>query len=130
MAEALKVEHQVQRGLKSSLISIASNFALAMCKCVAGSLGHSFVLVADGIESLADVFSSYAVYFGLRVAIKPPDKDHPYGHGKAEPIAAVVVSLALAVAGSRLRSRAFSAFALHTRFLAPTHYGFCSAWLW
>ena len=99
MAEALKVEHEVERGLRSSLVSIASNFALAMCKCVAGALGHSFVLVADGIESLADVFSSYAVYFGLRVAIKPPDKDHPYGHGKAEPIAAVVVSLALAVAG-------------------------------
>ncbi len=99
MAEALKVERQVQRGLRSSLVSIASNFALAMCKCVAGLFGHSFVLVADGIESLADVFSSYAVYFGLRVAIKPPDKDHPYGHGKAEPIAAVVVSLALAAAG-------------------------------
>jgi len=99
MAEALKVERQVQRGLKSSLVSIVSNFALAMCKCVAGFLGHSFVLVADGIESLADVLSSYVVYFGLRVAIKPPDKEHPYGHGKAEPIAAVVVSLALAVAG-------------------------------
>ena len=99
MAEALKVEHQVQRGLRSSLVSIASNFALAMCKCVAGFVGHSFVLVADGIESLADVFSSSAVYFGLRVAIKPPDKEHPYGHGKAEPIAAVVVSLALAIAG-------------------------------
>jgi len=99
MADGLKVEHQVERGLRSSLVSIASNFALAMCKCVAGVLGHSFVLVADGIESLADVFSSSAVYFGLRVAIKPPDKDHPYGHGKAEPIAAVVVSLALAVAG-------------------------------
>ena len=99
MAEAFKVERQVQRGLRSSLISIASNFALAMCKCVAGFLGHSFVLVADGIESLADVFSSYAVYIGLRVALKPPDKEHPYGHGKAEPIAAVVVSLALAVAG-------------------------------
>jgi len=99
MAEALKVERQVKRGLKSSLVSIVSNFALAMCKCVAGFLGHSFVLVADGIESLADVLSSYVVYFGLRVAIKPPDKEHPYGHGKAEPIAAVVVSLALAVAG-------------------------------
>jgi len=98
MADALKVERQVQRGLKSSLVSIVSNFLLAMCKCLAGSLGHSFVLVADGIESLADVFSSYAVYFGLRVAMKPPDKDHPYGHGKAEPIAAVAVSLALAFA--------------------------------
>ena len=99
MAEALKVERQVRRGLRSSLVSIAANFSLAMCKCVAGLLGHSFVLVADGIESLADVVSSYAVYFGLRVALKPPDKEHPYGHGKAEPIAAVVVSLALAAAG-------------------------------
>jgi cation diffusion facilitator family transporter len=96
MVDAFEVEHQVQRGLKSSLVSIASNFVLAMCKCLAGFLGNSFVLVADGIESLADVFSSAAVYFGLRFAIKPPDKEHPYGHGKAEPIAAVVVSLALA----------------------------------
>jgi cation diffusion facilitator family transporter len=99
MVDVFEAEHQVQRGLKSSLVSIASNFVLAMCKCLAGLIGHSFVLVADGIESLADVFSSAAVYFGLRVAIKPPDKDHPYGHGKAEPIAAVVVSLALALAG-------------------------------
>ena len=89
----------MQRGLKSSLVSIVSNFVLAMCKCLAGFLGNSFVLIADGIESLADVFSSAAVYFGLRVAIKPPDKEHPYGHGKAEPIAAAVVSLALAAAG-------------------------------
>jgi cation diffusion facilitator family transporter len=98
MVDVFEAEHQVQRGLKSSLVSIASNFVLAMCKCLAGFIGQSFVLVADGIESLADVFSSTAVYYGLRVAIKPPDKDHPYGHGKAEPIAAVVVSLALAVA--------------------------------
>jgi cation diffusion facilitator family transporter len=55
-------------------------------------------LVADGIESFSDVVSSSIVYFGLRFAIKPPDKEHPYGHGKAEPIAAVIVSLALIVA--------------------------------
>ncbi len=77
MAEALKVERQVQRGLRSSLVSIAANFSLAMCKCVAGVFGHSFVLVADGIESLADVLSSSAVYFGLRVAIKPPVETPP-----------------------------------------------------
>jgi cation diffusion facilitator family transporter len=95
----VELEDQIQRGLKSSLVSISSNFALAMCKCLAGFLGHSFALIADGIESLADVFSSAAVYLGLRVAIKPPDKDHPYGHGKAEPVAAVVVALALGAAG-------------------------------
>jgi cation diffusion facilitator family transporter len=93
-----ETERQVRRGLHSSLISIASNFSLAILKCLAGYLGHSFALVADGMESLSDVFSSTVVYFGLRVAIKPPDKDHPYGHGKAEPVAAAAVALAMAAA--------------------------------
>ena len=53
------------------------------------SLGHSYALIADAIESLTDVFSSLIVYFGLRVAMRPPDANHPYGHGKAEPMAAV-----------------------------------------
>jgi cation diffusion facilitator family transporter len=91
-------EKLVQRGLRSSLIGIACNLVLASFKCVAGIAGHSFALVADGIESLSDVVSSSVVYFGLRLAIKPPDQEHPYGHGKAEPIAAVVVSLALIAA--------------------------------
>jgi cation diffusion facilitator family transporter len=99
MDNALETERQVRRGLHSALVSIASNFLLSLCKCVAGFLGNSFALVADGIESLSDVLSSSAVYFGLRFAIKPPDKDHPYGHGKAEPIAAAIVGLALAGAG-------------------------------
>jgi cation diffusion facilitator family transporter len=92
------IERAVQDGLKSSLVGICSNLALAGFKCVAGFLGHSFALIADGIESLSDVVSSTVVFFGLKFAIKPPDKEHPYGHGKAEPIAAVMVSLALIVA--------------------------------
>jgi cation diffusion facilitator family transporter len=55
-------------------------------------------LIADAIESLTDVFSSFIVYFGLRVAMRPPDDNHPYGHGKAEPMAAVLVSAGLLVA--------------------------------
>jgi len=93
-----ETELQVRRGLHSSLISIGANFVLALSKCLAGFIGHSFVLVADGIESLSDVFSSSVVYFGLRFAIKPPDKEHPYGHGKAEPVAAAIVSLAMGAA--------------------------------
>jgi Cation efflux family len=54
---------------------------------VAGFIGDSFALIADGIESLSDVVSSSIVYFGLRLAIKPPDREHPYGHGKGVPIA-------------------------------------------
>lgn len=93
-------EQIVQRGLFSSRISIAVNGLLALLKCAVGVVGHSFALVADGIESFSDVITSAVVYWGLRFAIKPPDKDHPYGHGKAEPIAAAIVGAALLVAGA------------------------------
>ena len=93
-----EADHQVQRGLRSSLISIASNFVLAACKCLVGFAGHSFALFADGVESLSDVFSSAVVYLGLRVALRPPDKEHPYGHGKAEPVAAMIVALGMVLA--------------------------------
>ncbi len=88
----------VEQGTKSTLLGISVNLALGLAKCSAGLLGNSFALVADGLESITDVLSGLVVYFGLKIAVKPPDKDHPYGHGKAEPIASVVVSLALMVA--------------------------------
>lgn len=86
------------RGMQSALLGIGVNLALALAKCSAGLLGRSFALVADGVESLADVFSGLVVYFGLKIATKPPDEDHPYGHGKAEPMAALIVSVALMAA--------------------------------
>jgi cation diffusion facilitator family transporter len=92
------LEEAVHEGMRSSLVGIGSNLALAAFKCMAGFLGHSFALVADGVESFSDVVSSTVVFFGLKFAIKPPDEAHPYGHGKAEPIASIVVSLALIVA--------------------------------
>jgi cation diffusion facilitator family transporter len=85
-------------GTKSALLGIAVNSGLGFAKCATGLLGNSFALVADGLESITDVLSGLVVYFGLRIAAKPPDADHPYGHGKAEPIAALVVSLALMAA--------------------------------
>lgn len=67
-------------------------------KFVAGFAGHSHALTADAVESLADMFSSLVVWQGLVVAAEPADKDHPYGHGKAEPIAAATVSVFLLAA--------------------------------
>lgn len=67
-------------------ISIVGNLIIAVIKGVTGILGNSYALVADAIESTADVFSSIIVFFGLRYAHKPADNDHPYGHGKAEPL--------------------------------------------
>jgi cation diffusion facilitator family transporter len=108
MPTTSKPELDVHRGLHSSLLSIVSNFFLALCKCFAGFIGHSFALVADGIESLSDVFSSTVVYIGLSVALRPPDKMHPYGHGKAEPVSAAIVSLAMAGAAFAIASESVS----------------------
>lgn len=85
--------------MRISLIGMVVNAVLAFAKLVAGILGHSYALVADGVESLADILSSLVVWGGLRIASIPADRDHPYGHGKAEPLAALVVSLMLLGAG-------------------------------
>lgn len=87
-----------KKGIRTTIIGIISSFFLAVIKIVSGVIGNSYALIADGIESLSDIFTSTIVLFGLRVASKPPDENHPYGHGKAEPLAGVVVALALLVA--------------------------------
>ena len=83
----------VAPGLEASGVAIATNVVLAVTKIVTGVVGNSYALVADGIESTADVVSSLVVWSGLRVSARPPDGTHPYGHGKAESIAAVVVAV-------------------------------------
>ena len=74
---------------------MALNLALAVVKFTGGIFGHTYALIADGAESLLDVFSSMLVWAGFRVAARPPDADHPYGHGKAEPLAALGVALVI-----------------------------------
>jgi cation diffusion facilitator family transporter len=113
------VNTAVQRGIRSSILGVIINLGLAIAKCLAGIVGHSFALVADGIESLSDVVSSSVVALGLWFAIKPPDEDHPYGHGKAEPIAAVIVSLALIAAGISIAVESISEIRTPHRLPAP-----------
>ncbi|MCA9324925.1 cation transporter [Candidatus Saccharibacteria bacterium] len=81
--------------MRSTIVGILVNALLAIVKGAAGFLGNSYALVADAIESSADVLSSLIVFSGLRIAAKPRDDNHPYGHGKAEPLAAAIVSIAL-----------------------------------
>jgi len=85
-------------GIRSSLAGVLVNMLLAAVKAIAGILGNSYALVADAIESAFDVASSFVVMGGLKIAAAPPDEDHPYGHGKAEPLAAMVVAVALCTA--------------------------------
>jgi cation diffusion facilitator family transporter len=84
--------------LRATFIGLAVNAVLVGVKLFAGITGQSHALVADAVESLADLFSSVVVWRGLVVAAEPADEDHPYGHGKAEPIAAAIVSSLLLLA--------------------------------
>ena len=87
-------------GLRTSGVGLAANVVLALTKVSAGVLGHSQALIADGIESTADVIGSLVVLGGLLYAARPADADHPFGHGKAESAAGLMVGMSvLAAAG-------------------------------
>jgi cation diffusion facilitator family transporter len=86
------------KGLKTTLIGIIVSAILALIKALGGIFGNSYALIADAIESTADIFTSAMLWFGLKWSAKPADKEHPYGHGKAEALTAAGISLALTIA--------------------------------
>ena len=93
------MDDRYAEGQRASRISLALNGGLALIKLVAGFAGNSYALIADAVESLGDIFSSLIVWGGLAIAAKPADRNHPYGHGKAEPLAALLVAAMLILAG-------------------------------
>ncbi len=84
------------------LVGVAVNAALAAIKILAGFFGNSYALIADGIESTADIVTSLVVWGGLRVSVAPADERHPYGYGKAEALAGIVASVALLAAAGMI----------------------------
>jgi len=80
-----------QSAIKATYFSLIGNVALALIKGTAGVLGNSYALIADAIESTTDIFSSFLVLFGLKYSNRPADENHPYGHGKAEPLITFLV---------------------------------------
>lgn len=99
----MRISHRTRAaaiGIRSTLVGMVTNILLAAVKAIAGILGNSYALVADAIESASDVASSLVVLGGIKIASMPADEDHPYGHGKAESIAALLVSIALCTAAA------------------------------
>ncbi|WP_026950458.1 cation diffusion facilitator family transporter [Algoriphagus mannitolivorans] len=76
---------------RTVIFSLLGNVFLAIIKFLAGIFGHSYALIADAIESTVDVFSSLLVLLGMRYANRPADENHPYGHGKIEPLLTFMV---------------------------------------
>lgn len=80
-----------QTATRAIFFGIISNTCLAVVKLLAGVMGNSFALIADALESTTDIFSSILLLFGIRYSSKPADENHPYGHGRAEPLLTFLV---------------------------------------
>lgn len=80
-----------ETAVKATYFSIVGNTCLALIKGLAGFFGNSYALIADAIESTTDIFSSFLVLFGIKYSNRPADKNHPYGHGRAEPLITFLV---------------------------------------
>lgn len=80
-----------EKAIKATYFSIFGNAALALIKWLAGYFGNSYALIADAIESTSDIFASFLVLFGIKYSSRPADKNHPYGHGRAEPLVTFLV---------------------------------------
>ncbi len=89
-----------QTALRTAYFSLLGNTSLAIIKALAGFFGNSYALIADAIESTTDIFASLLVLFGLNYAQRPADKNHPYGHGKIEPLITFVIVVFLVISAS------------------------------
>jgi cation diffusion facilitator family transporter len=91
---------------RAALLGLLINAALAAGKLVAGVVGHSFALVADSVESMVDIAGSAVIWGALRYGGRPPDEEHPFGHGKAESLAALAVACVIIIAGVGIAAEA------------------------
>ncbi len=108
--------NNLQTGARVALFGMLVNLIFATAKILGGLFGHAYVLIADGIESALDVAGSFVIWGGLKFAARPPDETHPYGHGKAEPIAAALVAFGVLAAAAGLAIQS-------VREILTPHYG-------
>jgi cation diffusion facilitator family transporter len=89
-----------QTAIKATYFSMIGNTLLAIIKWIAGYFGNSYALIADAIESTTDIFSSFLVFLGIKYASKPADENHPYGHGRIEPLVTFLVVVFLVISAT------------------------------
>ena len=92
-------KNRQRTAMRVSAISIAGNVVLSVFKLIAGIVANSSAMVSDAVHSMSDVLSTVIVMFGVRLANKQPDKDHPYGHERFECVAAIILAVILFVTG-------------------------------
>ena len=116
----MSVNHE--KAEKTAWFSLIGNFVMAVVKGLVGYFGNSYALIADAIESTGDVFASALVIVGFRYAKRPPDENHPYGHGKVEPLITFVVVCFLVASAILIIIESIHNIQT-TKPLHPTHFG-------
>ena len=102
------IENMEKTAMKVSIISIIANVVLAAFKLVAGVFAHSGAMISDAIHSASDVFSTFVVMIGIKIASKEPDEEHPYGHERMECVAAIILATILCITGLGIGKNALS----------------------
>ena len=99
-AEIIETDNKLEKeAMKVSVVSIIVNIALSLLKLLAGILAKSGAMISDAVHSASDVFSTFVVIIGVKLAGKQPDKEHPYGHERLECVASVILAVVLAGTG-------------------------------
>jgi len=108
-----------KKGETITLICLVGNIVLSILKLIAGILGNSKAMIADALHSTSDVIATIVVFIGIRIAKKPRDKNHPYGHGKVEPLASLFVGVLLIIAAFAVIQRIAESISTHS-FTTPS----------
>lgn len=93
----MDVEDRKKMGRRAAYVGIAGNIGLTTFNFIVGVLSGSTALIAEAAHTFSDILTSIITFIGFRIGLKPPDRQHPYGHGRAEPLAGLIIVVFLAV---------------------------------
>ncbi|MCM8779436.1 MAG: cation diffusion facilitator family transporter, partial [Candidatus Omnitrophica bacterium] len=97
--EFQKPEVRAKYGYLEAWVSIVVNTALSIIKLILGIISNSIALIADAFHTFSDVITSGIVLAGFKISRRPADKEHPFGHGRIEPLSTLIIGVLLVVAG-------------------------------
>ncbi len=112
------MEDRIKLGERGAKVGVFGNIILSTFKLIVGIVSNSTAVMADSMHSLSDVATSLMVWVGIRMSDKPPDEEHPYGHGDVEPIVGLLISIALVLVGFEFARHAINE--IFTGVVAPT----------
>lgn len=112
-------EMRTEGGKKAAIIGIGANTFLTVLNIIIGLISGSYALISEGAHTLSDIATTIIAYTGFKIGQKPPDKEHPIGHGRAEAIAGLVITMFLVAVGYEITMGAINKLQNHTLLTAP-----------